>query len=266
MLTPDYVIELPENTQGQDFFVGDLHGRYDPLMAQLGQVGFDFRCDRLICVGDLVDRGEQSEQVVGLLDQAWFFSVRGNHDQFILDQYEPERIMLNGDYANYSAREIHKIMAAFESDWFYALDASQQDAIAHKLMPLPYVLVVPIAGYRIGVCHAAVPSAYREWADFMADLPQRNTRELTIRLRKVAQNLAKGKDRVLSGIDYTLHGHCTFAEPLFGHSSGFIDTFDRSGRLTLVSACDLQKRLDSRQVDLSAAPDKLNEGYTQTRN
>jgi len=249
MVKHNYVIELPLNTEGRDFFVGDLHGHYDRLMAQLAEVGFDFERDRLISVGDLVDRGAQSEQVVALLDQAWFFAVRGNHDQFILDQYEPERIMLNGDYANYSPREIHQKMAAFESDWFYALNPQQQDAVAHKLMPLPYVIVVPIEDYRIGVCHAAVPSAYSDWADYLADLPQRNTRELTIRLRKVAQNLAKGKDRVLSGIDYTVHGHCTFSQPLFGQSSGFIDTFDRSGRLTFLSAKDLVQRVRNQSTE-----------------
>ena len=238
------------NEKGQDFFVGDIHGRFDPLMRQLSEVGFDFARDRLISVGDLVDRGEQSEQVVDLLDQAWFFAVRGNHDQFILDQYEPERIMLNGEYANYSPSEIHRKMAAFEADWFYALGAEQQLAIAQKLMPLPYVLEVPIGDYRIGVCHAAVPSQFNDWASFIADLPQRNTRELTIRLRKVAQKLAKGKDRILSGIDYTLHGHCTFKEPLFGHSSGFIDTFDQSGRLTLLSSGELIRRLSERATRL----------------
>lgn len=241
-----FYTRLVANNLGQDFFVGDIHGRFDPLMRQLSEVGFDFTRDRLISVGDLVDRGEQSEAVVGLLDQAWFFAVRGNHDQFILDQYEPERIMLNGDYANYSPRDVHRKMAAFEADWFYALSELQREAIAKKLMPLPYVLELPIGDYRIGICHAAVPSQFNDWASFIADLPQRNTRELTIRLRKIAQNLAKGKDRVLSGIDYTLHGHCTFNDPLFGQSSGFIDTFDRSGRLTLLSAGELIKRLSER--------------------
>lgn len=239
MVKQNYVIELAENTEGQDFFVGDLHGRYDPLMAQLAEVGFDFSRDRLISVGDLVDRGEQSEQVVALLDQAWFFAVRGNHDQFILDQYEPERIMLNGEYANHSPREIHQKMASYESDWFYALNPQQQHAIASQLMALPYVMTVPIAGYCIGVCHAAVPWNYQHWDEFIADLALRNTRELTLRQRKVAQKLAKGEDRLLKGIDYTLHGHCCFPQPLFGKTSGFIDTFDCSNRLTLLSSNDL---------------------------
>ena len=243
MTSMSYVMYLPQNQRGQDYFVGDIHGRYQPLMAQLAEVGFDFTCDRLISVGDLLDRGEENEQVVDLLDQTWFFAVRGNHEQFILDQYEPERIMLNGDYANYCPREIHQKMAPVESDWFYALDEQQQEAIAHKLMPLPYVLLVPIAGYRIGVCHAAVPWSYSDWTDFIDDLALRNTRELTIRTRKVAQNLAKGEDRVLSGIDYTLHGHCTFSQPLFGKSSGFIDTFDVSGQLTLIAAQELIARM-----------------------
>lgn len=46
---------LPENTLGTDFVVGDLHGQYSLLMAELDGLGFDDAKDRLLCVGDLVD-------------------------------------------------------------------------------------------------------------------------------------------------------------------------------------------------------------------
>lgn len=243
MHTQSFYIQLATNIQGRDFFVGDLHGRYDQLMTELDKVGFDYDYDRLISVGDLVDRGEQSELIVSLIEAPWFYAVRGNHDQFILDQYEVERIMLNGVYANYAPSDIHKKMAGNESDWFYVLDEDQRKLIATKLMSLPYVLEVTIGRFQIGVCHAAVPWDFTDWTDFLTSLADRNIRELTIRTRKVAQKLAKGKDRILNGIDFTLHGHCTYSEPLFGQSSGFIDTFDQSGRLTLLSAEDLAVRL-----------------------
>ena len=49
--------QLPENTQGRDFLIGDLHGYYQALMQALEEVAFDPDTDRLISVGDLIDRG-----------------------------------------------------------------------------------------------------------------------------------------------------------------------------------------------------------------
>lgn len=70
---------LAANSAGRDFVVGDLHGQYDLLMGELDRAGFDRDTDRLICVGDLVDRGPQSVECLSLLREPWFFAVLGNH-------------------------------------------------------------------------------------------------------------------------------------------------------------------------------------------
>ena len=71
---------LATNTLGRDFVVGDIHGHASKLMEQLDQLRFDIDKDRLICVGDLVDRGPESAQALALLNEPWFFSVLGNHE------------------------------------------------------------------------------------------------------------------------------------------------------------------------------------------
>ena len=43
-------------------------------------IGFDPSVDRLFSVGDLVDRGPESERVLEWLDKAWFHAICGNHD------------------------------------------------------------------------------------------------------------------------------------------------------------------------------------------
>jgi serine/threonine protein phosphatase 1 len=79
------------------YAVGDIHGRADLLSKLLEQI----RCDVadsapperpiLIFVGDYIDRGPSSREVVDIilsLQAEGFFSVgalRGNHDQFLLD-------------------------------------------------------------------------------------------------------------------------------------------------------------------------------------
>jgi hypothetical protein len=50
------VLRLPANTRGRDFVVGDIHGTFYVLEQALAAVGFDPARDRVICVGDLIDR------------------------------------------------------------------------------------------------------------------------------------------------------------------------------------------------------------------
>lgn len=55
------------NTRGRDFAVGDIHGAFEALQHALEAIGFDTEIDRLFCVGDLVDLGPESHQVLAWL-------------------------------------------------------------------------------------------------------------------------------------------------------------------------------------------------------
>jgi diadenosine tetraphosphatase ApaH/serine/threonine PP2A family protein phosphatase len=66
------------------FVVGDVHGCYDELVALVERVGLK-ESDRLVCVGDLVVKGEKSREVLELfMRDARFSSVLGNHDRALL--------------------------------------------------------------------------------------------------------------------------------------------------------------------------------------
>lgn len=79
------VCARPESvSRGRLFVCGDIHGCYDELMQQLRLVGFDTGRDWLVALGDLVDRGPKSAEVLALLTEPWFTSIRGNHEELMI--------------------------------------------------------------------------------------------------------------------------------------------------------------------------------------
>jgi hypothetical protein len=74
--------------------VGDIHGCYDELVALVEMVGLGDG-DRLVCVGDLVVKGEKSREVLEFfMRDARFSSVLGNHDRALLQAWKGERAEL----------------------------------------------------------------------------------------------------------------------------------------------------------------------------
>lgn len=137
-------LSLPKNTQGRDFFVGDIHGCFYLLSQALDYVGFDTTSDRLFSTGDLIDRGEFSEEVIHWLNQPYFYAIRGNHEQVLLDAVSGK---CDEDY--------HRMMGG---DWWYdlGLDRSTKKQIIRQLTQLPLMLEVPTKHGMIGLVHAEV--------------------------------------------------------------------------------------------------------------
>jgi serine/threonine protein phosphatase 1 len=78
-------VRLPRNNQGRDLVVGDLHGHRVLLERELEQVHFDPAIDRVISVGDLINRGPDSLETLSLIEEPWFHAVLGNHELMLLN-------------------------------------------------------------------------------------------------------------------------------------------------------------------------------------
>lgn len=142
--------KFKKNESGRDFVVGDLHGMYTLLMSQLDDIGFDKERDRLFCCGDLIDRGEESFECMMLMYEPWFHSVRGNHEQMMIDIYVHQQP--DGGTWHYNG-----------GMWELNYDQSEIRMYAHEIDHLlPYQ--IEIDG-QIGIVHADVGNVWRELSD-----------------------------------------------------------------------------------------------------
>ncbi len=66
-------------------FIGDIHGHLPELLKLLDISGYNKSNDRLILLGDLVDRGDYSVEVVKWVRDNKIECIRGNHDQRYID-------------------------------------------------------------------------------------------------------------------------------------------------------------------------------------
>ncbi|SFX05549.1 metallophosphoesterase [Marinospirillum alkaliphilum] len=189
---------LTENTRGRDFVVGDLHGYYSPLMERLEELRFDPTCDRVLAVGDLIDRGPDSVRCLELVKESWFFSVQGNHERFLIHS-------LTGD------ADVSMTWLLNGGRWssLYT-DEELQDMAQLIQEKMPLALEVPCKGQQLGIIHAEVPqddwNCLRHWRG-----------EMTSHLLEVTTTL---RTRIRTGLAHRVHhidavvcGHTLVPEP-----------------------------------------------------
>ena len=57
------------NHIGRDFICSDIHGHFTLLEEHLSNIDFDTSKDRLFCLGDLIDRGDESASFIDYLNK-----------------------------------------------------------------------------------------------------------------------------------------------------------------------------------------------------
>jgi len=63
------------------YIIGDIHGEFQKLLALIEKLPKD---SKLIFVGDLIDRGLQSREIIAYIREHNHQVVRGNHEQLNL--------------------------------------------------------------------------------------------------------------------------------------------------------------------------------------
>jgi predicted phosphodiesterase len=69
--------------------ISDIHGYFDILQVVLGHIEQQ-GCDRILCLGDVVDGGSEDMEVAQFIRDQNILAVRGNHDEFNNSALTPE--------------------------------------------------------------------------------------------------------------------------------------------------------------------------------
>ncbi|KAH7265324.1 Metallo-dependent phosphatase-like protein [Fusarium redolens] len=64
--------------------VGDIHGMLDPFEKLLKKIEFNPKTDHVIAVGDMINKGPKSSEVVARLMELKASAVRGNHEDRVI--------------------------------------------------------------------------------------------------------------------------------------------------------------------------------------
>ncbi|MFN6957730.1 metallophosphoesterase [Proteus mirabilis] len=127
--------------------VGDIHGCFNLLKRNMHRVDFDKEKDLLISVGDLIDRGDQNVECLDLINEKWFRSVRGNHEQMAIDA-----LFNGGDVNNWLYNG---------GNWFFLQNYEEEilsRACLAKADQLPLIIEVNTDGKKTVIAHADYPS------------------------------------------------------------------------------------------------------------
>ncbi|WED42990.1 symmetrical bis(5'-nucleosyl)-tetraphosphatase [Legionella cardiaca] len=126
-----------------DYAIGDIQGCYEPLQRLLEHINFDDKIDRLWFVGDLVNRGPQSLEVLRFV-KGLSLTPRitlGNHDLHLLNK------LFGGHPHKNHDDSLHAVLAASDGEelghWL-----RQQSILYHD------------SQLNIVLCHAGIPPVW----------------------------------------------------------------------------------------------------------
>jgi len=213
--------QTPED--GKWYVVGDLHGRYDQLMDNLDEIGFDFDADKLFAVGDLIDRGPKSWECLMLTYEPWFHSVLGNHEQMAYD------CLIREDFHNYHMWTENGGLWYYE-DGHRKYDSHKQEML-EIITSLPNIITLTIGDNKVGIVHASAGHD-SVWPPNQTSIS--HYAEQTIWSRKALSGFMPK----VAGVDLLITGHNPVDKIRLDNNVLMIDTGYPTGKLSLINIED----------------------------
>lgn len=214
-------------TGGRDLIVGDIHGCFTKLQTALDAIHFDPEHDRLFSVGDLVDRGPESDQATDWVAKPWFYPVAGNHEDFAICW--PDGCMSAQHYA------------ANGGAWNIANPPEEFCRIAEVFKALPVAIELETADGLVGIVHADCP--YSDWDTFRQVMAAggREAEHATVMAQWSRDRIEKMGDSEVRNVRAVVVGHTPMERMTSLGNVLFIDTIGwRHGTFTILDAATLR--------------------------
>jgi serine/threonine protein phosphatase 1 len=259
------VLRLTPNKLGRDFVVGDIHGAFTAVIEAMKLAKFNPVVDRIISLGDLIDRGPESARCLKFLSKPYVFAIKGNHEQNLLDFY-------SGGEPHESA--LTWFADIFNGQWWLTTPSFEREAILAKLSELPVVIELPTERGLVGFVQGDIPKGM-DWQTFITKIETGDEQTLEVakegrsRIRSNDCSGVKGVDRVFVGHSIQRGGPARYGNvyavdtgailnELYGHEGlalTFADVMTRTQVLAQPKASQLPKVLVLEQdEDVSQQP------------
>lgn len=206
------VARFPRNEAGRDFAVGDLHGMYSVLEDLLEKIDFDPEKDRLFSVGDLIDRGPESDRTLEFLAYDWFYAVQGNHERMLIEAVE------NPD-------DMHNWVVNNGGAWWHDIDEPTRHVFRKAVEALPIGMEVESDNGLIGIIHADVPTdtSWQSFFDRMVEDPYLLYFAVWSRNRLKRAEIS-GDVPPVDGLDLMIVGHTPLRKAMQLRNIYYLDT------------------------------------------
>lgn len=227
------LLVLPANSKGRDFVCGDIHGCFDELDAALRAARFDTACDRLISVGDLIDRGPRSHDALRYLREPWLHAVMGNHEQMAA------LALITGDKPMWAQ------WWANGGGWSLDADEPELNALVHAIETLPLAIEIETPdGDPVVVAHAELPAQpWRDTRTRLTRLPQRllidDNEPLVQFILWQRQGALMQRGHSIAGLRHVFYGHNVVSQLTTLGNRSYIDLgCYASGKLAVIDIAD----------------------------
>lgn len=99
------------------YAVGDIHGCYDDFLQLLDKIGYEDGADCLIFVGDYIDRGAQSYEMIQWLlshKSRQIITIRGNHEEEFIANVDILNRISGNDTLLEICEKLHTVENSFD--------------------------------------------------------------------------------------------------------------------------------------------------------
>ena len=199
-------------SKGRLFVVGDIHGMFTLLDKTLKIIDFNEEIDTLVSVGDIIDRGDESERFEEFLKRPYVIAVKGNHEIFMINS------ILNPFFGN--------IMDWRKNGGNWSFDKLITEKMIQDVINLPIALEISFNNKKVGIVHTGVPIEINDWNDLISKLENgsKPTEYNCLWDRSRAKRAIVGKSERISNIDLVIGGHTIQRQIYIDKNSLFIDT------------------------------------------